>query len=784
MLKNYIITALRIIVRNKVFSSINIFGLALGMACTIVILVWVQDELSYDKFHKKSDRIYHAYLRIHDPRLTLNFQPTTSHELGRPMFEEIPEIIDYTRMGPLGELGIRYEERLFLESGGWAADPNIFDMFSYQFVYGSPGTALNELNSIVLTESFAAKYFGKEEPVGKVLRINNLNDVTVTAVIRDLPANTHRRFDFLIPFQLQSTFGIYIGESGDYFANCMFHNYVLLDEDADPDSVNEKVIKRFNFQDANFSGEAFLVPLPKTNRYSMVGGDILIYLLFTLGLLILIIACINFMNLSTARSTTRIKEVGIRKVFGAERKHLNRQFMGETLVYSLIALNFAIILVKLFLPALNNLTRKEMSLNYFDPVWIMLCILIWLFTGIVSGSYPALLLSKMRPVRIFQQQGKGEKRRTPMRKILVIIQFSFAALFLITILVVNRQFYYMDHTNLGFNKTDLVYIRLRDETREKSALLKNDLSRIPGIMKITNTSHLPVLIAGGYYQEWGRPDDDIKYLCETRVDYDYLQTLGLDMALGRYYSSEFPGDSASSVVVNEMAISQMDLDDPIGKSFFYQGEYYTIIGVIKDFHHVPLVMNITPLIFKLQPEANDYMLVRISSDGTGGRSGAMDRIKSTWEQDFPENPLEYNFLEDYRFPQEQMVITAERLVFLFTILAVIISCLGLFGLSTFMAERRVREISIRKVFGSSAYSLVTLLSRDYLRLVLVATGIGLLVAIPAVHKLLQAFAYRIEMRVWMFALVAVILCLLAILTVGFQAMRAAHKNPADTLRYE
>jgi len=758
MLRNYILTALRIIIRNKVFSLINVFGLALGMACTIIILVWVQDELSYDRFHEKSDRIYHAYLRVHDARSSFNSQAATSHELGSPMFEEIPEIINYTRMGPLGELGIRYQDRLILESDGWAADPNVFDLFSYQFIYGTPASALTDLYSTVLTKSFANRYFGDQNPIGKVLRVNDIIDVTVSAVINDLPDNTHRKFDFLIPFELQSSLGIPLDETGNYFANCRFHNYVLLQDNADEEIVNEKVIAQFNFDNGNISGETFLVPLPQTNRYSLAGGDLLVYMLSVLAILILLIACINFMNLSTAKATTRIKEVGIRKVSGAERKHLFIQFIGETLIYALIALNFAIIFVKLFMPVLNNITQKNMGLNYFNPLWIAILMLIWLFTGIVAGSYPAMFLSKRKPVLILQHQVQKGRKKAAMRKILVIIQFAFTSLFLISVLIVNRQFYYMDHTDLGYNKTDLVYIRLRDNTREQSGVLRDHLSRIPGVERITNTSHLPVLIAGGYYQEWGRPDDEIKYLCQANVDYEYLKALELTMAQGRFYSKDFPSDSVIAVVVNEMAINQMDLEDPVGKTFFYMGEYYSIIGVMQDFHHVPLVMNISPIVFKLVPEGNDYMLIRISSEDEGDRARIMDKIKASWEKDFPENPLEYNFLEDYEFPEEQIAITAERLVLIFSILAVVISCLGLFGLSTFMAERRIKEIGIRKVFGSSVNNLVALLSKEYFRTILIAITIGLLISLPLMK--------------------------LTIITVGFQALRTANRNPADSLRYE
>jgi putative ABC transport system permease protein len=702
MFKNYFFVSIRHIVRDKSVSVINIVGLAIGMACVIVILLWIRDELSYDKFHGDYDRIFHVYLRVYDPRSAFNFQPTTSHELGQAMLDKIPEIEKIARMGALGELGMKYGDKLFLERSGFAADPEIFEIFNYQFIYGHPDNVLAEPNSIVLTETFSKKYFGTDIPVGKVVQINNRIDLKVTGVIRDLPAQTHRQFDFLVPFSLLKNLGFFIDFTGNLFSNCVYHNYIKLNQNAVIEDVKQKVPELFNFQNDNIRGEAFLVPIIQTNRYNLIRGNLLIYVFAVLGILILLIACINFINISTARSVTRSTEVGLRKIFGAGRKHLIVQFLGEAFIITLIALNFAIILVSLFLPAINNLTGKEMHLDYLDPVLVVFLLIIWIITAVIAGSYPSFLLSAIKPVKILQIHHKIGSGRSVLRKFLVVAQFTFAALFLFCTIIISRQFYFMDHSDPGYRTEGMVYVRLRDATRQKADAFKNELRKIPGVISSTNTSHLPVLIAGGYYQEWGKPEREESYLCETRVDYDYLNTLDLKMASGRFYSPDYASDSIDAIVVNEMAIRQMDLDQPVGKKFLYRGEYYNIIGIIKDFHHLPLGLQITPLLFKLNPRENDFMLIHIRTGNHQDLLRIVEQIAGTWVNLFPEHPFELNFLEDYQFPQERIFISARKLVFFFTVLSILISCMGLFGLSNYMAERRVKEIGIRKTMGSSS----------------------------------------------------------------------------------
>ncbi len=783
MFRNYLVIAIRHLLKDKAFSIINILGLSLGMAFTIIILLWIQDELSYDKFHKNHDRIYHAYLRVLDVRSSFNFQPTTSPEIGRAMLDEIPEITMMARMSPLGEIAVMAGDNVFIEDRGFGADPEVFSMFTYPFIKGSPENALSSLYSIVLTERMAEKYFRDQDPVGKAIRINDRLELTVTAVIRDIPLNTHRPFDFLVPFELNRELGIDIEETGNLYSNCRFHTYVMLGERANHEDVRSKVSERFSFEN-DIRGETFLVPLPQTSRFSLVGGDLLIYIFLLIGILILLIACINFMNLSTAKATVRIREVGVRKVFGASRTNLFRQFMGESFLYALISLNFALIMATLFLPVLNNLTGKEISLNYLHPTWIAILFFIWLLTSFTAGSYPSFLLASRIPVKIIQQQGTSGSGRSLIRLVLVTSQFVFATIFLITVIVVNRQFFYMNHTDLGFETKDLLYLRLRDETKDKSGVLKTDLRSIPGISGITNTSHLPQLIAGGYYQVWGNSDEESRYLAEAAVDYDYTEAMGIDMVQGRFYSDEFASDSVNAVIINETAARDMEWDEAVGKKFYYRGEYYSIIGVMKDFHHVPLLMKISPLIFTLHPEGNDYLLVRLNTGEDEERDRILQQVETVWTGIFPDFPIEYNFVEDYQLPQERTIYAAERLMWYFTILAILISGLGLYGLSTFMAERKTKEMGIRKVMGAGSGHIIGIFSREYLKVIILAAVIAWPLGWLLMKQFLNVFAYRMDLSIWIFLLVGMFMCLLAILTVGYQAWRTSVRNPAESLRYE
>jgi putative ABC transport system permease protein len=786
MLKNYLIVASRIIFRSKIFSLINIMGLAVGMACSILIFLWIKDELNYDNFHEKAKNIHHVYLRVYDKTRASIPQPTTSHELANPLKNKFTEILNTARMGNLGEMVVKYENKLFIEPEGMAVDPSSFEIFTFPFVKGNPNSALESPYSIVLTEAMANKYFGNTDPVGKSIRLNNKWDFTITGIVDNVPSNSYIKFDFLVPFNFLRELGHNITEYGNLFNNCAYYTYVLLQKNVNYKEVSDSITSRFNFTSDEISGDIFLVPLIKTHRFGTFGGDLILYVFSVLGVLILLIACFNFVNLSTARSVIRSKEVAVRKIFGAKKRQLRFQFLGETLIYVFIALSFAIILVNLILPSINLVIGKELVLNYLNTEIVLIFIGIIFFSAIFAGVYPAIVLSSFNPLKILTGLMVSGTGKSDLRKILVTTQFAFAILFLVCILLISKQFNYMDKTDLGFKKEHVIYIRLDQSIQSKSEIIETELNKLPGIKHLTTSSHLPMLVSGGYYQVWGSPNDETSYICETRIGYDYVKTLNLEMANGRFFSRDFPSDLGQNVVVNETAIRQKVMESPIGEQLFYQGDYYTIIGVMKDFHHVPLIMDITPLIFRLQTQGNDYLLIKLNSNKRNPEliSYTLNQIEKIWEKVIPEFPFQYEFLENFRFEQEKIMVAAKRLIEYFTFLAIFISCLGLLGLSTYMAEQRTKEIGIRKSLGASVSAVIYLFSRGYIKLLLIANLISLPIAYFIMRKFLQVFAYKINLNLVIFAFIGFLVCVLAILTIGYQAYRSAIQNPAETLRYE
>jgi len=783
MILNYLKIAVRNLSRFKIYSFINISGLAIGIACTILILLWVKDELSYDKFHENIDNVYHVYLRIFDESKNINEQSSTSFQIASAIEEKLPEVIMTTRMGFLGEVVLRHEDKIFSETQGMAADETLFDILSFPIIKGSVSEILKEPGNIVLTESFARKYFEEKDPLNQELVINGKYNFIVRAIIADIPDNSHQKFDFLVPFNFLEDLGNNLEFDGNLFSYCRYHTYLLCEDDLDMEELNNSVRSNFNFSSDNISGETFLVPLSQTYRYNLFGGDIIIYVLISIAGLILIIACFNYSNLSIALSSIRYKEVGIRKVFGANKKQLIMQFLGETIVYVLIAINFSLLLINFLLPHFNVLTGKKLGIELIDISFMLVILLILIITTLLAGSYPALYLSKFNPGKILQGRGVNAKGKSPIRKTLVISQFTIAILFFLSTVIIDQQFYYMDHSDLGFNKNNILYISLNKNIRSKAIEIKNELQRISKIGHISTTSHLPILIVGGYYQEWGRAGRENSYLVSTGVDYEYLKTLNIEMSEGRFYDPAYVGDQ-HNIVVNETAINELGLESPIGENFLYQGNNYEIIGVMKDFHHVPLVMNISPVAFFLTPNEADYLLLEINAFNESEQSALLSQIKIKWKEINPDYPLIYNFLEDYTFPQEKTATVAQKLVRYFTFIAVILSCFGLFGLSTFSILQKTKEIGIRKVMGATKISIVKQLFVEYLKMLFIANLIALPIGYFLMNKFLDAFAYKINISAWIFVMVSISILIMALFTVGYQALKSAGRNPVETLKYE
>jgi len=780
MFKNYLTIAIRNIRKHKGYSFINIAGLALGMAASILILLWIQDELSYDRFHKNADNIYWI-ISEHTTNTTYR-TPNTPAPLAAVLREDCPEIENVVRMGRTG-WSIRYGENgeHTYNERGMIADANFFEMFSFPLLEGDPATVLNDPLSLVITREMALSCFGDENPVGKILILDNDHAVRVSGVMDDVPTNSSLQFHFIIPFE----FLRHIGTNLDHWAGFRYRTYIQVNKTTVQQEIAAKIegILQENIPDSK--SRLLLHPLKEIRLYDIEGGGAItyVYVFSAAAVLVLLIACINFMNLSTARSANRSREVGLRKVVGAFRMDIVKQFYGESILMSLMSLALAILLVALFLPAFNNLSGKRLTLEFLGRTQILSGLLgIVFLTGFVSGSYPALLLSSFQPSKVLKGKLSKGARGSVLRIVLVVIQFSLSIFLLICSLGVSGQMDFIKNKDMGFEKKNLIHMRTGDLSEEAYRSVKNDLLKHPVILNVTRTN-APLLWLGletsGVSWERQKPDEMITVQIRT-VDYDYLKTFGMRMHSGRFFSKEFSTDATQGYIVNEAAVKAMGMTSPLGKKFKFQDREGSIVGVVKDFHHHSMHDEIEPLIFLIQ-DWYSYMFVRIAP---GGATEALNVIESYWERIDPGYPFSYMFMEDSIDRLYRSEHRTSRIMNHFTFLAVLIACLGLFGLASFMAAQRTKEIGIRKVLGAPVAKLIVLLSKEFTQWVLIANIIAWPAAYFIMRKWLQSFAYQTNIRLSLFLCSGIIALVIALITVGFQAVKAATVNPADSLRNE
>ncbi|UCE06245.1 MAG: ABC transporter permease [bacterium] len=780
MFKNYLIVALRNMMKQKMYSFINISGLTIGMACTILIMLWVKDEMSFDRFHENADHIYRVVFADESYEQIRHYW-VTPPALAAALKKDFPEVRHSVKFHSQDGMLVTYGESKFKETAGFT-DASVFDIFTLPFINGNPRTALVNPYSAVITEKMAVKYFGHEDPMNKRLTLDNQIDVTVTGVIQDIPDNSYLQFDFLIQFEhLHELTGQGNVESWNNYG---YSTFVLLPEDVNINEFNQKIadlaLKAESYDD-NFKPRLYLQPLVDIHLYNLNGGGAItyVYIFSLIAVFVLLIACINFMNLATARSATRSKEVGLRKVIGGSKLNLIQQFYGESILLSFIALIFSLILVELSLPAFNYLSGKALSLNFMGNFQMLPVLFgVALVTGIISGSYPALFLSSFKPVNVLK--GSKISGSSLLRKILVVFQFSLSIVLIICTLVVSNQLDYINSQYLGFDKDQVLYIPLNHELKAKSALVKNELLQNPQILNVSATSSkigIRPLWSVDLNQWEGNDREKALLLSIIHTDYDFLETFNIEMASGRYYSREFATDTGA-VVLNETAIKEMGLKDPIGKRIF---EKTHIIGVVKDFNFKSLHSNIAPLALFMNPNRVLHMAVKIKADDI---NSTISYLKDMTKKFAPDFPFEYHFLdEDF----EQLYRSERRLETIFnyfSTLAIIISCLGLFGLASFTAGQRTKEIGIRKVLGASVSGIVVLLSKEFTKWVLLANIFAWPVAYYAMKNWLQNFAYRIDLSWEFFILTGWLALMIAILIVSFLAIKAAITNPVETLRYE
>jgi len=783
MLKNYFKIAFRNLARSRGFSAINISGLAIGMASAILILLWIQNEMSYDRFYQKSDRLYQMYNRDKFSG-KLWAWGATPKIMAPTLKTDYPEVEDVAR----------YDDDMFLvtvgethfKSLGALADSGFFQLFDFPFLSGNAAQALKAPNNIVLTQKFAKKLFGNEDPMGKSVRIDSNAFFTVTGVLKDLPPNTAFEFDYMLPW----TYMTRMGWDDHVWGNNSVQTYILLKPGASPDAFNAKV-KDITTSHSDETAKVFAYPVSQLHLYGksengqLVGGRIAMVQLFAIiAGFILLIACINFMNLSTARSEKRAKEVGIRKVVGAYRGSLIAQFIGESILLALLAFLIALLLVQISLSGFNQLVGKTLLLDYSSPWFWLFSIIFILFTGLVAGSYPAFYLSAFNPSKVLKGAFKNNTALVTPRKVLVVLQFSFAIILIICTLIIQRQIRYAQDRNTGYDRNNLVYTSTQGDVRKHYNLIRQELLGSGAAVSVTLSANpITQRRSDSWGFHWpGSTEADTKVdFIRMGADADFVKTMGATLLQGRDIDiHDYPYDT-SSILLNESAVKAMRLKDPIGKIVEREGETWHVVGIVKDFIlESPFEMQVHPTMIT---GPNPYFqFIHFRLNPANSITANVAKVKKIFSQYNPQYPFECIFTDEAyakKFREEQRV---GQLAALFAGLTIFISCLGLFGLATYMAENRIKEIGVRKVLGASVAGITTLLAKDFITLVLAAFVIAIPVAWFAMNKWLGTYGYRITIGWGVFALSGGLAVLIAILTVSYQSIRAAIANPVKSLR--
>ncbi|EMR02752.1 ABC transporter permease [Cesiribacter andamanensis] len=809
MFLNYLKIAWRSLLKSKVYTLLNILGLAIGLSCFILISLYVLDELSYDRYHAKADRIYriNSDIRFGDSEMHMAETPDV---MGAILKKDYPQVEEYVRLYTnSGSQHLKKGDGYLNEAYVAHADSSFFRVFSFTPLAGDLDKALSSPNSVVLTESMALKYFGTTEVVGRPLQNIRGQVFDITAVIEDMPANGHFRFDFI--FSMDN----FPYEWGSYLSH-NFHTYLLLKEgvgaeDFQPrldqyivDHAMPRISQMLNVKtlaELEASGNSLaysLTPLTEIHLYSDRSSELspsgniqYVYIFSAVALFILLIACVNFMNLATARSAGRAREVGIRKVLGSRRGQLVVQFLTEATLMALLAMIIALVLVVMVLPYFNELAAKSLSMELIRQPYFLLFLLMLPFgVGLLAGSYPAFFLSAFRPIQVLKGTLTMGAKGGDFRNVLVVFQFATSIILIIGTMVVYRQLAYIQTKNLGFDKEQVLVVENTWVLENRAAAFKNEVLQMAGVQSGTYSGFLP--INGSYRNNQSFSKEAVMNstsgfnMQRWQIDYDYLNTLGMELVAGRNFSSAFGGDS-SAVIINETTAQMLGYEDPIGKKIYQVGDYATgavngleIIGVVRNFHFESMHQQIGPLCMVL----NNHSHMASFKVDAAKIPALLSGIEDKWEDMAQGMPFSYRFLDDdftqmYRAEQQVGQITL-----IFTALAIVVACLGLFGLSTFIAERRAKEIGIRKVLGASVEGLVQLLSKEFLRLVLIAFLIASPLAWWAMHTWLQDFAYRIDLSWWIFAGAGILALIIALATVSVQALKAATANPVKNLRTE
>jgi len=807
MLKNLVKYSFRAFKKQKSYVFINVIGLAIGMACTLIILLFVNYELSYDQYNKKKDRLYRVILngKISGQEVRVT---STASVIGPTMRNEFPEVEDFLRINGWGETVITRDENHFTERAFFEADSSFFSFFSIRLIQGNKETVLNEPHTLVLSQSTASKIFGDEDPINKMLKMgNDSTHYRVTGIMEDIPDNTHFRANAIGSFMTNPR-----SENKNWLSNS-FSTYVLLHPNASPEEVNVRfapmiekyvgpeVVKYFGISLSDFleQGNKYNMYLQKLTDIHLdpsidqelraANDPKYLWIFGSIAVLIIIIASINFMNLSTAQASKRAKEVGIKKVSGSTRGSLLGQFLIETIILSFFALIFTILITELSLPYFNKLLGIPLTVGYFHN-WYMIPVMILgaAFIGVLAGSYPAFYLSSFNPYMVLKGMKVGNSRNGKLKNILVVLQFSISIVLIVGTMIMFRQIQFMLNKELGFNKDHILVIRRAGTLGNKTKSFKEEMRSIPKVLNITSSTAVPGHNNNNNgYRVKGRPEES--YLAQTNwVDYNYFETYDIKLSSGRIFDKSFTTDE-DACIVNEMTVKNFLFDDPFSIRFINTDDetdeisYMPIVGVAKDFHHESLKSSISPYIFRCNGENFrwGYISIKLSANSS---SETLEKVEEIWGTYTNNSPLQYFFMDK----DIERLYTEEKrnakLAILFSILGIFIASLGLYGLTSFTVQQRTKEIGVRKTFGASVYKIWLLVAKDIMMLVAISTVIAWPLIYWVAENWLQNYQYRINLRVTDFLIGLFIALIIALATISYRTIRTALLNPSDSLRYE
>ncbi|MBB1284247.1 ABC transporter permease [Flavisolibacter sp. BT320] len=806
MFRNYLKIAVRNLWKNKGYSAINIFGLAVGLATCLLILLFVMDEISYDRFNEKADRIYRVDAEINfggsHQSMALNTDP-----LGATLKAEFPQVEQYVRFREYGGFRVKKGSENVQENSVVHVDSTLFSVFSFPLLAGDARTALSDPTSVVISETIALKYFNTIDAIGKTLRVDDNRDLKVSGVVKNIPTQSHIRYDFFVPLHTEES------RQGSWLSH-NFSTYIVLKVGSDKKQLEGQLdgfVKKYvgpqaqsllnaSYDDILKSGSYIrysLMPLTDIYLHSNKVGEIgrrgnmqYVYIFSAIALFILLIACVNFMNLSTARSSNRAKEVGVRKVLGSQKQSLVTQFLTESIFISFVSLLIALCIAQLMLPLFNELAGKEITLGFFTKPWLLPSLIaLMLVVGLLAGSYPSFYLSSFQPITVLKGKLAGGFRHSWLRSSLVVFQFSISVILIVGTVVIYSQLSYIRSKNLGFNREQVLVVHNGYPLGEKAKSFKNEIKNLKGVEAVSMTGYLPTSDYRGDSPIFSEASLDQKSAVSMQnwyVDEEYVPAMKMEMAKGRNFSTQMVTDS-SGIIINEAAARLLPFPEPVGQTVYYVDDFqtkqtkpYRILGVLKDFNFNSLREQVTPMALFYREERGKFA-IRFQTENA---ASLLAQVESIWKNMAPGQPFSYSFMdEDFNriYQGEQRV---GKIALSFSVLAILIACLGLFGLVTYAAEQRTKEIGIRKVLGASVSNIVNMLSLDFVKLVVIALFIAFPLAWFAMNKWLQDFAYRIQIDWKVFLLAGIAAFFIALVTVSVQAVKAALTNPVKNLRTE